>query len=1089
MAEEGTGLKGAALLVGIGSYLCAERVGPLRFAAGDAQALAETLLDPDICGFPRDRVMLLTDGDARRDDVVHRLSKWLVEQAKGADIAVVYFAGHGTVQRVGLREEGFLLPYDADPEDLVTRGVAMSDGARWIEGIEAGAVVVCLDCCHAGKVVTHRETVPELSPRDMRLRPTVLQGLAGKRRYLIASCDEGQTSVEAEQWGHGLFTYHLLKGLKGAGDRDGDGKVGVAELFEYVAAAVERDARKFGTEQKPWYSAIGPGGVYLATPRKHPCEPGDAEEHDALIRKIEDALAAADVPTVLANLSFLVRLRRPAALPTLFQCLTHRSAEVRQRAQQGIQSLGWERVAADVEDLARRGEVGRFSGVLAGLAAFESHREVVALLDRLVTVLKGDLRNRAILLLERKRLSLELERTEQIFREIQSPYKILRVLGQGLFTAAFLARDEMSELDVVVRVLRPEFAAQPHLRARFLDLSKQSVRYVHHNLVLTREFKRFPDRNLYYTVRDHVDGVTLQKRLESGKRFSPTEIVSILRQLLEALTPIHARRGLHGGIKPSNIFLGPEDRVVLGDVSLPLQEVGMTLDRLSYDYRYAPPEMFRGGGVIGPPSDFYALGCVAYELACGHPPFVADNPYELAIKHDHEKVEPPSRHDSVLGRAGDGLILRLLAKSPAERFVSIKDVLRAIDDLEDEMGQQGKGYPEEPPRPGGLPSPIKPSPGLRPPARASAEIYESRVSIVGFNLGSRVGAAGVESVIEAGRPDLSETRPFAAASGESASVITTTDAGENVQDVAAGELGLPERFGRYLIQGELGQGGMGNVYRVRDAALRRELALKVLRHRFHDDPGVRSRFLVEARAIASLTHPNIVTIYEMGEEDGRIYYVLELVEGGSLSQRLDGKPMPPADAAQLVLTLARALHYAHSRGIIHRDLKPSNILLTADGIPKISDLGLAKRLDEDEAPEEDMVRTGSGIVLGTPAYMSPEQAMGRRDLIGPATDIFSLGVIFYELLTGRRPFRAASTAEILVQLLHTAPEPPSRLYAGVPRDLDAICMKCLSKEPDKRYTSAEALAQDIERFLAAEPVSAASIGLWGRVLRLFSIRR
>jgi uncharacterized caspase-like protein len=156
MAEEGTGLTGAALLVGIGNYRFAERVSPLRYAVRDAHALAETLLDPDVCGFSHDRVVLLTDDGARRDDVVHRLSKWLPEKARGADIAVVYFAGHGTVQRVGLREEGFLLPYDADPDDLVTRGVAMSDVARWIEGIDAGAVIVCLDCCHAGKVVTHR---------------------------------------------------------------------------------------------------------------------------------------------------------------------------------------------------------------------------------------------------------------------------------------------------------------------------------------------------------------------------------------------------------------------------------------------------------------------------------------------------------------------------------------------------------------------------------------------------------------------------------------------------------------------------------------------------------------------------------------------------------------------------------------------------------------------------------------------------------------------------------------------------------------------------------------------------------------------
>src|SRR5262249_35183308 len=160
-----------------------------------AEALAEVLTDPAVCGFPDDRVMLLTDAGARREDFVSRLSKWLPERAKGAGIAVVFFAGHGAVQRVGQRDEGFLLPFDGDPDDLGTRGVAMADVARWVEGIEAGAVVVCLDCCHAGKVVDRRARDRAPEPRDMRIRPALLQGISGRGRFLIASCDEGQTSV------------------------------------------------------------------------------------------------------------------------------------------------------------------------------------------------------------------------------------------------------------------------------------------------------------------------------------------------------------------------------------------------------------------------------------------------------------------------------------------------------------------------------------------------------------------------------------------------------------------------------------------------------------------------------------------------------------------------------------------------------------------------------------------------------------------------------------------------------------------------------------------------------------------------------
>ena len=290
---------------------------------------------------------------------------------------------------------------------------------------------------------------------------------------------------------------------------------------------------------------------------------------------------------------------------------------MRDHAKQVVQAFGWTKVSAGIEDLARQAEPENVSGVLDGLAAFEAHADIVALLDRLVSLLKGDLRNRTILLLERKRQSLELERVAELFRESHSPFQIRKPLGQGLFTAAYLARDESMELDVVVRVLRDQYTHWPEIRAQFLDLGRRSVKLVHHNLVTTREVRPYPERNVYYAVRDFVEGATLQKLLESGRVFEPDQIVMVLRQILLALTPVHAEGLAHGSIKPSNIFLCGQDRVVLGDLAMPMRGMSLQLDRLSYDYRYAPPEMFRQGGVLGPASDFYSLGCVAYELACG----------------------------------------------------------------------------------------------------------------------------------------------------------------------------------------------------------------------------------------------------------------------------------------------------------------------------------------------------------------------------------------------------------------------------------------------------------------------------------------
>jgi tetratricopeptide (TPR) repeat protein len=238
-----------------------------------------------------------------------------------------------------------------------------------------------------------------------------------------------------------------------------------------------------------------------------------------------------------------------------------------------------------------------------------------------------------------------------------------------------------------------------------------------------------------------------------------------------------------------------------------------------------------------------------------------------------------------------------------------------------------------------------------------------------------------------------------------------------------------------------------------------------------------ARFRTEAEAIARLQHPHVVQIYEVGEHDGLPYLALEFVVGGSLSQRLDGTPLPARQAASLVETLAHTVHAAHQRGLIHRDLKPANVLLTAEGTPKVSDFGLAKLLDSGAGP------TATGEVLGTPSYMAPEQAESKSSAVGPATDIYALGAILYELLTGRPPFRAATALETMMQVVHEEPVPPRRLQSSTPRDLETICLKCLQKEMKKRYATAETLAEDLRRFAAGQPILARPVGPLGRLGR------
>jgi predicted Ser/Thr protein kinase len=292
----------------------------------------------------------------------------------------------------------------------------------------------------------------------------------------------------------------------------------------------------------------------------------------------------------------------------------------------------------------------------------------------------------------------------------------------------------------------------------------------------------------------------------------------------------------------------------------------------------------------------------------------------------------------------------------------------------------------------------------------------------------------------------------------------------------------PVNIPGYEVLGELGRGGMGVVYKARQIGLNRLVALKMILAGEHAGPQEKARFRLEAEAVARLQHPGIVQIYDIGEQEGRPYFSLEFVDGGSLAQQLDGTPLPVWEAARLTKALARAVHHAHQRGIVHRDLKPANVLLTAEGTPKITDFGLAKLLGTEG-------QTQSGAVVGTPSYMAPEQAGGKKKLIGPATDVYALGAILYELLTGRPPFRADTPLDTLLQVMSEEPVPPSRLHDGVPRRLETICLKCLRKDPAQRYANAEALAEDLRRFLAGEPIQARPMTRWEKTVRLVKRQR
>jgi predicted Ser/Thr protein kinase len=281
-------------------------------------------------------------------------------------------------------------------------------------------------------------------------------------------------------------------------------------------------------------------------------------------------------------------------------------------------------------------------------------------------------------------------------------------------------------------------------------------------------------------------------------------------------------------------------------------------------------------------------------------------------------------------------------------------------------------------------------------------------------------------------------------------------------------LALPCRFGDYELLEELGRGGMGVVYRARQVSLQREVAIKMILRGSLASRADLDRFRVEAEAAAKLDHPGIVPVYEVGDVEGRAYFSMKYIEGTTLAERLAEGPLPPREAARILLEVSRAIHFAHEQGVLHRDLKPSNILLDRRGNAHVTDFGLAKQSGDAAS----LTRTGA--VLGTPAYMAPEQAAGARGQVGPHSDVYSLGVILYAMLTGRPPFQAASPVDTVLMVLEQDPVPPRMLNPKADRDLEMIALRCLQKPTDLRYATAAALADDFQAYLNGESISAAS---------------
>jgi serine/threonine protein kinase len=1102
--------RGIALVIGVGRYAHPD-VPRLDHAVADADALADLLADPDVCGFPADQVKRLTDADAGRDAVVEHLSGWLPARSGGAEIAVIYFAGHGVAPAVGGRREGYLLPHDADPRNPAVRGVAMADLTKWVAGVKAETVVVCLDCCHAGLAMTFRD-----ADRDIGIRPEDVRRMAGKGRFLMAACDEGQRSAEVAALGHGLFTGFLLRGIERDGDLDGDGKVGLDELFTYVSGAVAEAARRLGFEQRPWKESATTGREYISRRREGgPPAAGAAAEPGELLADIRRRAAGAAGPTLESLLREAGKVGSPLAVPVVIPHLANDDPAVARTAKEVMQAIGIEPTFAAVEELARRRSPD-LGAVLGGLAVLAARADLVALLDRVVDHAAGAELVQAANLVAVKRLRLGMEDVRRLFAANQVPYELIRPLGKGQLTAAYLADDPDGGMRVVVRVLLGSYARADDagVRRQFFGVCQRSLQLRSEYVVKTHLVRAFRTDGTYYTVREYLDSPTLQQVLAGrppdvpGRQFSPAQSAEIVRQLLTGLAAVHAAGGGHGAVRPSNVFLCPGDWVVLGDLApvLPVGPAGADA-RGAYNLRYTPPEVFRGDPAE-PRTDLYALGCVAYELFCGAPPFPSDRFHDQYIGHTGGAVPPVRTHRPDLPGEVQAFLRRLLALDPAARPTAAE----ALAELEAVRAALA-------------------GPAPRPQASADAAWYyhagstsvgpvsfaELRAATAGrlspSDLVWRVGtpdwvvAASVPGLFESLAPpertavgfplvplvrdkSLADYRPAQTrmtVGGDRPLPPQTLPPDLRLPDddstgPRTGSAGRPEPdppgdvaptlIGGYEIVRVLGRGGMGVVYEAFDPRLSRRVAIKTMHPEFGRSPVGRARFAREARAAAALNHPNVVPIYQVDEDAGQLFLVMPLLSGQTLQDHLRRvKTLSTPDLLRVAIDVARGLAAAHDRGLIHRDIKPANIWLDQhDGRALILDFGLA-RMANDVGDN----LTAAGAIAGTPGYMSPEQVQGYRS-VDARTDLWSLGLTLYQMATGRLAFARENGLASLYAVVSEEPTPVRDAAPFLPPALAELIWQLMRKNPADRPSSAAEVAVRL-RAIAADLVADPDPGL------------
>jgi serine/threonine protein kinase len=609
-------------------------------------------------------------------------------------------------------------------------------------------------------------------------------------------------------------------------------------------------------------------------------------------------------------------------------------------------------------------------------------------------------------------------------------YAIKKELGRGGMGVVYLAHNTLLGRDEVLKVMGHQIISRPGLLDRFLREMKAVARLRHPNIVTAYSATRIGESIVF--AMEYVEGLDLSKVVKAKGPLPVSHACHFAYQAALGLEHAFEEGLVHRDIKPANLMLSRKgDKATVKVLDFGLAKVareekvdgGLTSEGQALGTPdFIAPEQIVNAPNVDIRADIYSLGGTLFYLLTGRPPFQANSLYDIYQAHISRDADWLNLVRPEVPAELAALVAKMMAKDPVRRFQTPGEVAKALIPFFQKVDGALNASHDEP-------------------------VY------------SVVPLAGSKSDEERLR------RASAGSAGKASSTRSERRRDDSIGTRKSAPTELPPQFGRYRVKKKLGGGGMGSVYLVENTELERDEALKVPHFSDGDDPQVRERFLREAKWAARLDHANLCSIYDAGVQDGIYYLTMRFLKGRLLSDYI-GKPQPQRKVIEIVGKLAVALQTAHAREVIHRDLKPSNIMIVTGVGPVVMDFGLAKAVRQ-----ADSKLTQEGSMLGTPAYMPPEQVNGDQERMGPASDIYSLGVIFYELLTGRLPFEG-SMAAILGKILYTEPPTPSSLVPGLNPALGAICQKAMSRSPTDRYPSMKAFAAALTEFLRSIPATA-----------------